>query len=198
MQDPVTCRNLSKFRLRVLQLSDGLGNPDGFQWELVATLAVSWIICYGCIWKGNISDQKFEPVNQTQNQFNQLGVKSTGKSVYVTSTFPLVMLLILLVRGLTLPGASKGIEFYIKPNLTALGEPRVWIDAGTQIFFSYAICLGSLTSLGNHSKFLILWTSAILWQEMVRYIERMILEFNYLPTGIHPSRCLSKLIFYRS
>ena len=65
------------------------------------------------------------------------------------------MLLILLVRGLTLPGASKGIEFYIKPNLTALGEPRVWIDAGTQIFFSYAICLGSLTSLGNHFKFLI-------------------------------------------
>ena len=39
-------------RLRVLKLSDGLGNPDGFQWELVATLAVSWIICYGCIWKG--------------------------------------------------------------------------------------------------------------------------------------------------
>ena len=108
------------------------------------------------------------------------------------------MLLILLVRGLTLPGASKGIEFYIKPNLTALGEPRVWIDAGTQIFFSYAICLGSLTSLGNHFKFLILWMSAILWWEMVRYIERMILEFNYLPTGIHPSRCLSKLIFYRS
>ena len=33
---------------------------------------------------------------------------------------------------------------------------------------------------------------------VVRYIERMILEFNYLPTGIHPSRCLSKLIFYRS
>jgi len=120
------------WKLRVLQLSDGLGNPDGFQWELVATLAVSWIICYGCIWKG---------------------VKSTGKSVYVTSTFPLVMLLILLVRGLTLPGASKGIEFYIKPNLTALGEPRVWIDAGTQIFFSYAICLGSLTSLGSYNKF---------------------------------------------
>jgi solute carrier family 6 GABA transporter-like protein 6/8/11/12/13 len=77
------------------------------------------------------------------------GVKSTGKSVYVTSTFPLVMLIILLVRGLTLPGASKGIEFYIKPNMTALQTPQVWIDAGTQIFFSYAICLGSLTSLGK-------------------------------------------------
>jgi len=124
----VTYPEAEYWKLRVLKLSDGLGNPDGFQWELVATLAVSWIICYGCIWKG---------------------VKSTGKSVYVTSTFPLVMLIILLVRGLTLPGASKGIEFYIKPNMTMLKTPQVWIDAGTQIFFSYAICLGSLTSLGK-------------------------------------------------
>lgn len=128
----VTYPEAEYWKLRVLKLSDGLGNPDGFQWELVATLAVSWIICYGCIWKG---------------------VKSTGKSVYVTSTFPLVMLIILLVRGVTLPGASKGIEFYIKPNMTALKTPQVWIDAGTQIFFSYAICLGSLTSLGSYNKF---------------------------------------------
>ena len=53
------------------------------------------------------------------------GVKSTGKSVYVTSTFPLVMLIVLVVRGVTLPGAEKGIEFYLKPDLNKLSDPKV-------------------------------------------------------------------------
>ncbi|KAM9504702.1 sodium- and chloride-dependent taurine transporter-like isoform 1-T1 [Salvelinus alpinus] len=116
----------------VLSISSGIDDIGPLKWDLALCLLAVWIVCFFCIWKG---------------------VKSTGKVVYVTATFPFVMLIVLLVRGVTLPGASEGIKFYLYPNLTRLQDPEVWIDAGTQIFFSYAICLGAMTSLGSYNKY---------------------------------------------
>ncbi|KAK5617655.1 hypothetical protein CRENBAI_002171 [Crenichthys baileyi] len=73
--------------------------------------------------------------------------------VYVTATFPYVMLAVLLVRGLTLPGAKDGIVFYLYPDPSRLADPEVWIDAGSQIFYSYGVCTGVLTSLGSYNKY---------------------------------------------
>uniref|UniRef100_A0A4W5N212 Transporter n=1 Tax=Hucho hucho TaxID=62062 RepID=A0A4W5N212_9TELE len=116
----------------VLSISSGIDDIGPLKWDLALCLLAVWIVCFFCIWKG---------------------VKSTGKVVYITATFPFVMLIVLLVRGVTLPGASEGIKFYLYPNLTRLQDPEVWIDAGTQIFFSYAICLGAMTSLGSYNKY---------------------------------------------
>lgn len=40
--------------------------------------------------------------------------------MWITAAAPYAVLLILLVRGVTLPGAALGVEYYLKPNLELL------------------------------------------------------------------------------
>ncbi|RXN15627.1 sodium- and chloride-dependent GABA transporter 2-like protein [Labeo rohita] len=117
---------------RVLSLSGGIEEISKINWEILLCLIALWIICYFCIWKG---------------------VKSTGKVVYFTATFPYVMLLVLLIRGLTLPGALQGVVFYLYPEPARLSDPQVWLEAGAQILFSYSVSVGTLTVLASYNKY---------------------------------------------
>ncbi|XP_059507243.1 sodium- and chloride-dependent neutral and basic amino acid transporter B(0+)-like [Stegostoma tigrinum] len=83
------------------------------------------------------------------------GIKSSGKVVYFTATFPYMVLTILLIRGLTLEGASKGITFYIgsQSDFSKLADAEVWKDAATQSLYSISVGWDSLITLSSYNKF---------------------------------------------
>ncbi|XP_076009933.1 sodium- and chloride-dependent transporter XTRP3A isoform X2 [Genypterus blacodes] len=81
------------------------------------------------------------------------GVKSAGKVVYFTATFPYVVLLIYLIRGITLHGAINGIKYMFTPKMEELAKPTTWINAATQIFYSLGLGFGSLIAFASYNPY---------------------------------------------
>jgi len=108
------------------------GDLGGFDYPIPLALCASWIVVFLCLMKG---------------------VKSSGKVVYFTATFPYVILIALLVRGVTLPGATDGLLFLIKPDWYKLLEWGVWQEAASQLFFSLGVSWGGLMMFGSYNKF---------------------------------------------
>jgi SNF family Na+-dependent transporter len=61
------------------------------------------------------------------------GISLTGRVVYLTASLPCLLLVAFLVRGLTLPGASQGLIFFLQPDWARVLEPRIWVNAASQV-----------------------------------------------------------------
>ncbi|KAH8321843.1 hypothetical protein KR067_006105 [Drosophila pandora] len=116
----------------VLGLSKGIEETGSIKLSLAACLFLAWAIVFLCLCKG---------------------VQSSGKVVYFTALFPYVVLVILFIRGVTLPGASTGILFYLTPDWKQLANAQVWGDAAVQIFFALSPAWGGLITLSSYNKF---------------------------------------------
>lgn len=88
----------------ILEISENIGDIGGIVWPVFIANIFVWLVTYLCIMKG---------------------VKSVGKVVYFSATFPFVVLTVLFIRGITLPGAIEGIKFYIIPEWNELLNLKV-------------------------------------------------------------------------
>ena len=157
-----------------LAISENINTPESFNWKIGLSLIVAWCLVYVCMIKG---------------------IASSGKVVYVTATFPYIVLIIFFFRGVTLKGMSDGLRHLFTPKVkyinnrliskltkikvpccfpssnprSGLGlhlklkltlfsfqwytitDPVVWLEAGTQIFFSLGLAFGGLIAFSSYN-----------------------------------------------
>jgi solute carrier family 6 GABA transporter-like protein 6/8/11/12/13 len=76
----------------------------------------------------------------------------SGKVVYVTATFPYIVIIIMLIRGVTLDGASMGLKYFFQPKWSDLLKPKVWANAAIQNFNSIGVAFGGLISMASYKR----------------------------------------------
>ncbi len=112
----------------VLQLSDGpsvLGAPV---WLILGLLALIWVILFFIMFRG---------------------ARVIGRVAVWTVTIPWALLIILLIRSLTLPGAIDGLNYYLTPDFAAMANPDLWFAAFSQIAFTLSLGMAGMFAYGS-------------------------------------------------
>ena len=104
----------------VLGLTASPGILGGIQWPIFLAYLVGWIAMYYIV---------------------KSGVKGVGKVVMITMPLPVIILIVLMIKGLTLPGAAEGLNYYLKPEWSQLTNAKVWLAAYGQIFYSLSVAM---------------------------------------------------------
>ncbi|CAG9113477.1 unnamed protein product [Plutella xylostella] len=121
------------FTKTVVQLSDGIEGGLGAPiWYLALCLLASWVVIFLIVVRG---------------------VRSSGKASYFLAIFPYFIMIILLIRSVTLEGASTGILFFLTPQWDKLLEINVWYAAVTQVFFSLGVGTGAIIMFSSYNGF---------------------------------------------
>lgn len=113
-----------------LKLSSGPFDVGGIVWPvffgITAVWLINWFICYRGV-SGGI--EKFNKV--------------------LLPTLVGIMVVIVL-RGVTLPGASLGLNKLFTPDWTKVMDPKVWVAAYGQVFFSLSLAMGVMMTYSSY------------------------------------------------
>ncbi|WP_421078493.1 sodium-dependent transporter [Methanothermococcus sp. Ax23] len=114
----------------ILQVSSNAGSLKGFSMGILISVIIIWLINYTIIKSG------------VKN-----GLEKASR-IFMPALF--ILTLVLVIRGITLPGAMEGLNWYLTPNFNALLYPSVWISAFSQIFYSLSLGFGIMIAYASY------------------------------------------------
>ena len=80
------------------------------------------------------------------------GVKGIEKAARILIPSLVVLLIVLAVKAITLPGASRGLAFLFTPELSRLADHRIWLEALTQNAWDTGAGWGLVTTYAVYMK----------------------------------------------
>lgn len=117
------------FYSEYLKLADSF-KLGGFNLEVAIPLIIVWIIILISV-IGGVKD----------------GIEKANK-IFMPLLF--VLILIILIRGVTLPGGLNGLDYMFKPDFSKILNPQVWIAAYGQVFYSMSIAFGIMVTYSSY------------------------------------------------
>lgn len=112
-----------------------LPNPFAYFFNMLSTpptllfVALMWALNILIVWRGTVTIEK---------------------AVKICVPLMWVFMLILIVRGLTLPHGPHGVRLLFTPNWGVMRNPDVWKGAFGQIFFSLSLGFGIMTAYASY------------------------------------------------
>ncbi len=120
----------SYFFGNVLNLSDSPWQFSGFAMEVLVAVIFIWLLNWFVVFKGV--------------------KKGIEKANLIMMPLLWILAIVLVLRAVTLPGALDGIEWYLKPDFSKIGDYKIWIAAFGQIFFSLSLAMGIMIAYASY------------------------------------------------
>ncbi|MDC7232134.1 MAG: sodium-dependent transporter [Spirochaetales bacterium] len=113
-----------------LAISSGPFELGGLQPAILLTIVIAWFFNFLASYGGV-----------------QKGLERANK---ILMPVLILMLLVVVARAVTLPGAVHGLEILFKPDFSKILDPQVWIAAYGQIFFSLSIAFAIMLTYSSY------------------------------------------------
>lgn len=118
------------FSETLLEISDSPWNLGGFALNVLAGLVAVWFIIWVIEMKGV-----------------QKGIERANR-VFMPLLW--ILLIVLVFRTITLPGAMDGIEWYLRPDFSRLTDLSVWQAAYGQAFYSLSLGMAIMITYSSY------------------------------------------------
>lgn len=113
-----------------LGLSEGPFVLGGIRGSIMVTVLFTWLISFVAIFFGV-----------------KKGIERANK---IFMPLLIIMLLVIVVRGVTLPGAAIGLDLLFKPDFSKIFDAKVWVAAYGQIFYSLSIAFAIMITYSSY------------------------------------------------